>query len=69
MKLNFKQNVNSNQNETDKINSISENPTEIKVCFDFYRVSDVPHRKLRVCLCTCISEKNLGCAYLTRCAK
>ena len=35
----------SNQNGTDKTNSISENPTTIKVSLDFYRVSDVPHQK------------------------
>ena len=58
MNYNFQRNVNSNSNGIDKINSISENPTKIKV--SFYRVSDVPHQKLRVRLCTQISEKNLG---------
>ena len=29
----------------DKTNSKSENPTKIKVRVDFYRFSDVPHRK------------------------
>ena len=56
-------------NGTD-INPISENWTKIKVSFDFYLVSDVdPHRKFRVGLCTYISEKNLGCAYWSMCAK
>ena len=27
------------------MNSISENPTQIKVSFDFYWVSDIPHWK------------------------
>ena len=31
----FKRNVNSNGNETDKINSISENLTEIKVKYNY----------------------------------
>ena len=35
----------SNQNGTDKINSISENPTKIEVSFTFFRVSDIPHWK------------------------
>ena len=30
------------------MNSISENPTQINVSFDFYWVSDVPHRKFGV---------------------
>ena len=38
--------------ELTKINSISENLTKIKVSFDFFRVSDVPNRKLRVRSCT-----------------
>ena len=52
-----------------EINSIYENPSKIKVSFDFYWVSDVPHRKFRLHSCTSISEKNLGCAYSGRCAK
>ena len=31
----FKRNVNNNRNETDKINSISENLTEIKVKYNY----------------------------------
>ena len=38
---NFEQNFISNQKGTDKINSISENLTIIKVSFDFYWVSDI----------------------------
>ena len=57
---NFERNINSNQNGTDKINSISENVTKIKVSFDLFRVSDSSNWKFRVRLCTYISEKNLG---------
>ena len=39
MNENFEGNVNSNRNGIDKINSISENQTKIKVSFDFFQVS------------------------------
>ena len=49
------------------MNSISENPTKIKIIFVFYQVQ---HTIFRVSLCTYYSsEKNLGCAYWSRCAK
>ena len=35
MNLNFERNLNSNRNGTDKINSISDNPTKIKASFYF----------------------------------
>ena len=44
--------------ELKKDNSISENPTKIKVSFDFHRVSDSPNWENRVRLCTYVSEKN-----------
>ena len=45
------ENVNSNRNGTDKINSISENRNKIKVSFDFFSRSLTPQ------------TENLGCAY------
>ena len=57
MNLNFERSFNSNRNVSEKINSISENPTKIKGSFDFYQVSDAPHRKFRVRLRTCMSER------------
>ena len=53
----FEQNFTSNQNRNIKIN------------VDFSWVSGGQQRKLRVRLCTCISEMIMGCAYWTRCAK
>ena len=41
----------------------------LAIKIDFYWVSDVPYWKFRVCLCTCISEMTLGCAYWSRCTK
>ena len=67
MNQNVERNFTSYQNGTDKTNSKSESPTKIKVSFDFYRVSDVPD--IRVRLCTCFPEMTLGCAYWSRCAK
>ena len=39
-----------------KVNSVNCNSTG----------SDVPRRKVTACLCTCISEMTLGCAYWSR---
>ena len=69
MNKNFEPNCISNQKGTDKINSISENLTKIKVSFYFYWSVDFQDRKIRLSLCTCISEMNLGCTYWNRCAK
>ena len=69
MNKHFERSVNNNRNGTDKINSINENMTKIKVSFDFFPVSEVPNRKFRVRFCISISEKNLECAYLSMCAK
>ena len=44
MRIKIERNTKSNRNGTNKINSITETPTKINVSFDFYRVSDVPHR-------------------------
>ena len=48
----------SNQNGTERVNSIFENPTKINVSCDFHRVSDIPNWEYWVRLCTHVSEKN-----------
>ena len=53
---NFERNVNSNRNGTDKINSISENPTKIKISFDFTR-SLTSHTGNLGCVCSHIFQK------------
>ena len=58
--INFEQTVNCNRNGTDNISSISKNLTKFPVSFYFFRVSDVPDRKLWMRRCTYISGKNLG---------
>ena len=55
---NFERNVYSNRHGTGKINSVSKNPTQIKVSFSL--VSVISHRLFGVPLCAYISENNLG---------
>ena len=46
--------------QIDWVNEMMNSNFERKVRFDFYRVSDVPHRQYRVRWHTCLSEITLG---------
>ena len=49
MNENFEQNVYSNRYETDKVISISENPTKIKLSFVFFRDTEIQGLLVHTC--------------------
>ena len=66
--LNVDQKCFSNQNETDKINLISENTNKIKVGFDFTG-SMISHTGKSGALVQMYFRNDLGVCFLERCAK